>query len=182
MGVYVQAVCVTRGCVRRTLTTWLTLGGVTVGVRSKLARWLLLCAVVFGVVGMHHMTTATHASGDHGQVAQQHGVAGLSHHGLEVEFTASPAMAASDAGCCGIHVLDMVSPAPAHPMDGHDLLHMCMAVIAAGAVLLLFTSHLMGPADTVTQSGSVLANSFGRGYPPPRTHGRSLALVGVLRQ
>lgn len=80
-----------------------------VTVRGKLPQWLLLCALLLGVVGMHHLATAA-----------------------AMPMAAAETMIVSvdsEAGHGSQHPSDM-------PV--HDTLHLCMAVLCvAGSVLLL---------------------------------------------
>ena len=63
--------------------------------RRRLTRWVLLCALVFAVVGMHHVAAAESPHAGHA-VSHQH----------------------------------------EQPHE-HDLLHLCLAVLVAAAVVLL---------------------------------------------
>ncbi|MFJ8961786.1 hypothetical protein ACIRG5_20600 [Lentzea sp. NPDC102401] len=65
--------------------------------RRRLTQWVLLCALVFSVVGMHHVATAETPHADHTMSHQQE---------------------------------------PEQPHE-HDLLHLCLAVLVAAAVVLL---------------------------------------------
>jgi hypothetical protein len=62
--------------------------------RRRLTQWVLLCALVFAVVGMHHVAAAETPHAEH-----------------------------------------MVSHQQQEPHE-HDLLHLCLAVLAAAAVAL----------------------------------------------
>jgi hypothetical protein len=118
-------------------------------------RWLLLCLLLLGVVSMHHfMPPAAHDQPSAAMVAP------------------------------GAHGADPMqqphSPAPA-PDQGHDLLHLCMAVLGAVAgllliVLLLTTSWL---ARTLPPRRPPVNRRAGR---PPDLSGRTLlSSVCVLR-
>ena len=65
--------------------------------RRRLTQWVLLCALVFSVVGMHHVAAAETPHADHTMSQQQE---------------------------------------PEQPHE-HDLLHLCLAVLVAAAVVLL---------------------------------------------
>lgn len=64
--------------------------------RRRLTQWVLLCALVFAVAGMHHVAAAE-----------------------------SP------------HTGHAVSHQQEQPPHEHDLLHLCLAVLAAAAVVVL---------------------------------------------
>ncbi|WP_434445113.1 hypothetical protein [Lentzea sp. E54] len=65
--------------------------------RRRVTQWVLLCTLVFAVVGMHHVAAAETPHAGHT----------VSHH-----------------------------QAPEQPHD-HDLLHLCLAVLVATALVLL---------------------------------------------
>ena len=156
-----------------------------VRVGTNVTQWLLLCVVLLGVVGMHHMATG-HTPEQHHHATSQHSAGDI---GSLTDRPAQPvavttAMTSVDGGCCVDHARDATMPAPTHPAGGHNLLHLCMAVIAAGAVLLLM---LLEAGARRTTSAAALTTSILDAWftvtdPPPRPHGRRLVLVAVLRQ
>lgn len=110
---------------------------------SRVRRWLLLCALALGVIGMHHVTLAPH-----------------------------------DAAVCDTTItMPMASDAPANPPEfvfsggcgsdmGHDLMHLCLAVLGAAGGFALLAWLLM----------AVIAESRARstGLRPPGPHARRL--------
>ncbi|GAA3057926.1 DUF6153 family protein [Actinokineospora globicatena] len=73
----------------------------------SIARWVLLSALLLGVVGMHHLT----------------GEPGPTDHPVSHAAHMPPAEQ------------DTTGDAPHEPMSSHDLLHLCLAVLAAAAGL-----------------------------------------------
>ncbi|OLR95058.1 DUF6153 family protein [Actinokineospora bangkokensis] len=139
--------------------------------RQRLAQWLLLCAIAVGVIGMHHLTSADsgHAMSAAGGVAMagDHASTGSAH-----DVTGTPAQDHATA----------VAAAPETPMGGHDVMHLCMAVLASSAVPLLLL--LLALAAAMVLTGVVRAAAELRRRwrgPPPRTGQQVLALVSVLR-
>jgi hypothetical protein len=113
-------------------------------------QWLLLCALVLSVVGMHHVAFTSHCSSHGATTGDSHAAA------MPTALADTPVASPSK------------DPAPG---GEHDLLHLCLAVlIAAGGLLLLAwlltavdrPGHLR-PAWLVTHP-----------LPPPRPAGRSL--------
>jgi hypothetical protein len=85
------------------------------GPKVLAARWLLLCALAFAVVGMHHLASMCHHDGEMTPVAMS-----------SVTPTIAPVAPSDD--CCGGQLTGM-------PMSSHDLLHLCLAILTAGLVL-----------------------------------------------
>lgn len=105
--------------------------------RRRLTRWVLLCALVFAVVGMHHVAAAE-----------------------------TP------------HAAHTVSHQQEQPHE-HDLLHLCLAVLVAAAVVLLgwFLVRTALPLLAVTRSEAPLSTPQ---RPPPGGR-RLLTTLCVLR-
>ncbi|AIG75235.1 Conserved putative secreted protein [Amycolatopsis japonica] len=112
-------------------------------------RWLLLCVVALGLVGMHHVV----AESGHGT-------------GHSVVAMADP--------CC--------ADTPSHDDGGHNGLHLCLAVLAAG-VLLIVTWLLVRNGRTVTTWKSRRAAGSASGRDPPRWRPvpEKLSFLCVLR-
>lgn len=93
--------------------------------RSAYARWLLLCALALAVVAMHHVPAA------HGSAEMASMTAGLAD---------GPALA---QGGVRAEPESLAVPAAAHATPsapdhgGHHSLHLCLAVLAAIALLAL---------------------------------------------
>lgn len=135
--------------------------------RSELSRRtrqvLLLCALALSVIGMHHVPFSPHVT-------------------MSVEAHAA-AMPAAEATSPIIAATPEVRPAGDSGTGmGHDLLHMCLAVLyAAGG--FLFLAWLLA---SVTGGKATLATGFRpwsrHVWRPPRPAGRSLlTFVCVLR-
>lgn len=82
--------------------------GMTGSAQRTAAQWALLCLLVLGVIGMHHVNAGADVPGGHAGIA-----ATTSSHGDH-------------------HAPDAPEPAPAH-----DMSHMCMAILCAVVSLLL---------------------------------------------
>ncbi|MFL6121524.1 hypothetical protein [Actinophytocola sp.] len=133
------------------------------------ARWLLLCALAFGVVGMHHFAL-------------------MSHHGAESAMVSSTTVAtqarddepnmksvimrmASTEDCCRDHA----------PTGTHNPLHLCLAVLAAGLALgTLLARRRRSDQDSGLPSGPAPVR---RQRPPsgPPDSTAVLTSLGVLR-
>jgi hypothetical protein len=97
-------------------------------VRASALRWVLLCALTFGLIGMHNL-----AAGDPAHASMGHIV-------MPSTLTATMPASSTDAAgmsCCGSdHNLGI--GLPGHPSGyGHDMLHLCLAVLVAAAVLIM---------------------------------------------
>jgi hypothetical protein len=91
------------------------------GPKVLAARWLLLCALTFGVVGMHHLASMCHHDDDHADVT------------LVAMASPTPtiAPAASSDDCCGGQMVG----GHGVPAGSHHLLHVCLAILVAGLFL-----------------------------------------------
>jgi hypothetical protein len=101
------------------------------------ARWLLLCALAFGVVGMHHLGMASHPPHD-GPMSPTMtlGPAAAASAVSAQAMSTSAVMAAvvvADPDCCDHTDRD----GHGAPGRGHEgWLHLCLAVLAAATVLI----------------------------------------------
>lgn len=146
-----------RGALRRPAEKIGTLVAMALGIGGRARRTVLLGLVVAGLlaglIGMHHLAVAPD-----GPLARPTTM----HVAVPAEPAAPP------------------SPEP-HGDDHSGLLHLCLAVLAAAAVLLLSAASwrravpLVG--ETTRRSWPVRAWSRG----PPLVTGRRLALLCVLR-
>ncbi|QCQ90344.1 DUF6153 family protein [Rhodococcus sp. SGAir0479] len=130
-------------------------------VRASLTRLAALCALVFGILAMHHVTTGTLGAA---------GPAVSAHHPAE-QAAPGPSAAADDA------------PAPAHGRD-HAGFHMCLAILLAAALLavtawLLLRTARGGPARP--RRPSARAGGVGRAPPFARTTSVFLSSLCILR-
>lgn len=126
------------------------------------------------VLGMHHLPAGEPVSRD-----VQHSVAGAAH-------TASGGTVETSAGrahCCASP--RVVAPEPAHDDHpaghgvGHDLLHLCLAVLMALAGIALVFLMVARDAAGDTLLTAVRCAPVVRARPPPLA--RRLAALGVLR-
>ncbi|MEU1981598.1 hypothetical protein [Nocardia sp. NPDC019395] len=144
------------------------------GLAGTLVRWLLPAFLAVALLGMHHLPAA-----DEG------GVVSAGHHAdLRPDAAAGPPVAQPGGShCCTVSSLPTVEPrdpSGGHG-SGHELLHLCLAVLAAlaGIVLALFAAA-WSPAGS--NRGSAAPRSppvFCARPPPPQS--RRLAALGVLR-
>ncbi|MFI9816860.1 DUF6153 family protein [Saccharothrix variisporea] len=120
--------------------------------RASALRWVLVWAVALALVGMHHLST--HPSGDH-------------------TTTSATVMAADE--CCS-HATEN---APTQD-SGHDMLHLCLAILSAALVLAL----ALLTANRPVNRNRIHALSVARlraPPPPPRGTPALLANLCVLR-
>jgi hypothetical protein len=133
-----------------------------IGPKVFAARWLLLCTLAFGVVGMHHLASICHGD-DHAEVTL---VAMPS-----PTTTIDPAVPSDD--CCGGQFASM-------PAGSHDLTHLCLAILAAGLVLgaLLARWRRAGPAAGLVR----LLTAVRRRSPSPSPGSAAILIsLGALR-
>ncbi|SEP50415.1 DUF6153 family protein [Amycolatopsis saalfeldensis] len=122
-----------------------------------LARWMLLGAVMLGVVAMHHVAAPD---------------------GADMPMAGVSMTAVSVAGVSMTHGVEAAAPAG---MDGamHSMLHLCLAVLLAVAGLLLAVL-LMWRAGRPTIARR--PGTAGDARPPPWRSGRDLLTAScVLR-
>ena len=149
------------------------IGPVRVETAGTLVRWVLLCALALGVLGMHHLSGLGHGS------AAEHAPAAAAVQADTPPLDTVPAHAAPQRHCCP----DPTATTPSTPgHDGeHDLLaHLCLAVLVAAftiGLLILLRRTRRGPAPPAHLAVS------GSGYPrpPPPPTSIRLASLCVLR-
>lgn len=117
-------------------------------------RWLVAALLLLGLTGMHHLPT--------GQPGGMHSAA---------------------VGCCEVVGTDHEPHPGGEPKPAHDLVHLCMAVIAAASVLLLVFWLLLRSVGQarVLAVGSLASGQFVRRRGPPLPTPVRLAFLGVLR-
>lgn len=91
---------------------------------TRWRQWLLLCVLSLAVIGMHHLAFASARCEPCGPHTASHGT-------MVVTSLAETAM---DSVAPAHSYVDPPTPGPD---TGHDLLHLCLAVLAAAAGLLL---------------------------------------------
>jgi hypothetical protein len=132
-----------------------------IGPKVFAVRWLLLCALAFGVVGMHHLASMCHGE-DHAEVM----LVAMS------SPTTMIAPAAPSDDCCGAQL------ASGHgvPAGTHDLMHVCLAILAAGLVLgaLLARWRRAGPGP-----GLLPKHTAVRRRPPSSPPGSAAILTSL---
>lgn len=144
------------------------------GTGMRLRHGLLLCVLALAVLGMHHLALAPHTTSCHQPVPPT--TASASHMG-------GPSGHASGVLEAGM----LTKPPSAHSAGGpatgtgHDLMHLCLAVLTAAGWLLLLTMlwTAVGEPERGTARLRLLATHAWRRR---RTTGRSLLTsVCVLR-
>ncbi|WP_280423520.1 hypothetical protein [Nocardia carnea] len=147
------------------------------GVTGTLVRWLLPAFLAVALLGMHHLP----AAGEPAATSAQHEL--LRSAPAEAIFPPPSDTQSGPAHCCTMP--QVLVPEPAHdgPGDhgaGHELLHLCLAVLAAlaGLVLTLFVVA-RGIAGYVPVAVPPAAPIVRARPPPPLA--RRLAALGVLR-
>lgn len=154
-----------------------TLGAMTRPPRGFLlpapARWLLLGALVFGVLAMHHIP-APHGVGMGGGEMSGMPSVSVAHSAMDAPAVAMvPVPVASTSA-------DPVAAPPASD-GGHVMLHLCLAVLLAAAGLLLALALLCRRREGAV-SGPVERRSAGFARAPPSRTGRErLTASCVLR-
>lgn len=140
-----------------------------IGSAGTLVRWVLLCALALGVLGMHHLSAPARGH----DAVDGHGVAAAPvAHAVPLPMP--------DPGCCP--ALDPAPPAPDHG-GGHDLLaHLCLAILAATVGIGLSLLLLWGRrARRSTGPPGAAAGGGRHPRPPPRPTSTRLASLCVLR-
>lgn len=137
------------------------------------ARWLLLGALVFGVLAMHHVP-APHGGGMGGMPAVS-----VAHSPMD-----APVVVTDPVAVVPVPVMstsgDPIAAPPASD-GGHALLHLCLAVLLAAAGLLLVLAWLRRRRERAVP-GSVERGTGGFARAPPSRTGRELLTAScVLR-
>lgn len=145
-----------------------TIGAMVGRAAGVITRWLLLCALVFAVVVMHHLASASHGDAKHGATVA------LAEHAV----TGHAVTGSAAAHCCSTGSDHQPTP----PSGDHDLTHLCLAVLFG--LLVLVTALVVwrsrrspgGPAPPQSTAWSL-------GPPPPLLRGGRATLhsVCVLR-
>lgn len=136
--------------------------------RPAAVRWVLLCALTFGIIGMHHLVLggAEH-EGMAGPMTGAYGVLG------EVP---SPLVAAAGESAPRSRL------APAAPSGcDHGMLHLCQAIVGAAGTLLLAWLLVAVALELLPLPGAARTRSAGRDPPRPRRPAELLASLCVLR-
>lgn len=149
------------------------------GLTGTLVRWLLPVVLAVAVSGMHHLPAQA---------------GGTTHHpepGTPAFVSASPVPDPGRAREEPVRACSPVSPgmlvpaprddAPAGHGMGHELLHLCLAVlVAALATVLIFAALRRYPfAREPVRTATLRPRAVAR--PPPVPISRRLAVLGVLR-
>lgn len=131
-----------------------------VGPKALAARWSLLCALAFAVIGLHHLASMCHHDDEPTVV---------------VAVIATPLLlpaAPADDCCDGMPIGEF-----GVPPGSHDLLHLCLAILVAGLALGMLLARWR-VASLLPQPTTVRRRSP---RPPPGSAALLISL-GVLRQ
>jgi Family of unknown function (DUF6153) len=124
--------------------------------RTGILRWILLCALTLGVVGMHHLMAPE----------------------PDDAATASPAGPSMSMGVEAHAVLS----APAEPMSGkHEMLHFCLAILVAAVAVLARLWFRCGRSMPWCSGISTNAACPARDPPRPPRSADFLSALCVLR-
>ncbi|MGW5381648.1 hypothetical protein [Nocardia sp. NPDC003963] len=149
------------------------------GLASTLVRWLLPVVLAVAVSGMHHLPAR--AGGDtHHSVSSPRSLVsaapapdGWQAHGEAARCCPRPPAAISAAPG---------DDAPAGHGAGHELLHLCLAIlVAALASVLIFAALGRYLFTTEPTRAAVFRPGATARPPPPVPISRRLAVLGVLR-
>ncbi|MFI7679048.1 hypothetical protein [Actinophytocola sp. NPDC049390] len=130
------------------------------------ARWLLLCVLAFGLIGMHHLGWMSHPCGTPAEPMSSTSV-------LMPDDVMAPA--APSAG----------QPDPSaghrthHGVD--DLLHLCLAVLVAALALVGLWAHARRSAGNLADEQPPPLASWRQPPHPPPVPAPPLTALGVLR-
>lgn len=136
-------------------------------------RMLLMLTLIFGVVAMHGLVSASHGS-DATEHSAGHAVGPRPAMSLPMVVPDDDVMSAVSAVA---HASDQ-QPSP--PAMLHDLLHLCLAVLAGIAAAVLVTLSLGRAARPDSPPALSWWSAGAPSRPPPRTAVR-LAQLCVLR-
>lgn len=146
-------------------------------VSATLWRSLLLAVLAVAVLGMHHTPLAPLGHEMPGEpIAPAHRASGA--HmlpGFEVPGAPVP----HGSGVAGAHPTDEHGAPGGH---GHDLLHLCLAIMAALTGLALVLVALGAAPATAGDAAGRRTGAGGYARPPPLPVRRRLAVLCVLRQ
>lgn len=131
---------------------------------------VLVTGLLLGLVGMHHLSVAPLSGAPHSAASPQ-AASPSDAHGGPVAAASHPVAAPLDG------------PVPPHEDGGHgsEVLHLCLAVLTALAILVVSTAVWRLPRPlTAARRGGVSRRRTAPRAPPPRAPAR-LALLCVLR-
>lgn len=136
-------------------------------------RWVLLCALALGMLGMHHLTGLTH-----GDPVEGHTAVASALRGDTAPRDIGPAAVAAPERYYYSGPTVTAPSTSGHGTEHHLLAHLCLAVLAAtgvGLLLILLPRTPRGPAI------SAHVTVTGDGSPPPPLTSTRLASLCVLR-
>ncbi|WP_156371417.1 MULTISPECIES: DUF6153 family protein [Nocardia] len=154
------------------------------GCTRALARPLLMVALVVAVLGMHHLMFSVAESPAHGMG---------SHHAWSADATATSDPTLIEAGtrgaCCAAPTVVLgedraggAGHTPVGEHGGHDLLHLCLAIMAALAGVALVLVAVIWPSSVGIRRERWPSGAGAAARPPPGPTLRRLAVLCVLRQ
>lgn len=141
-----------------------------IGPKVVTARWLLLCALAFGLVGMHHLGWMSQSCGTPAQVMS-------SVSGSMPDTTAPHTPTANQPDTAPRDV----SPRHGTHHDTNDLLHLCLAVLAAGLMLAVLWGQWRRSVRDRGDTPLTPLTAWLRPPHPPPVPSSLLTSLGVLR-
>jgi hypothetical protein len=139
--------------------------------KAVTARWLLLCALTFGLVGMHHLSWMSHPCGTPAPA--------MSTVSVSMSATTMP-RAARTTNQPDATPRDL-SPGHGTHHDTDDLLHLCLVILAAGLVLAGLWSQWRRSAGEPADTRLTPLTTWPRPPHPPPVPSSLLISLGVLR-
>jgi hypothetical protein len=126
-----------------------------VGIGARARQWLLLCGLALAVVGMHHVPLAPHDTVVHSMAGETHAATLM-----------APATVAGP--------LEMFLSSDSGTGMGHDMPHLCVAVLCAAGGLVLLAWLLTVGTNDVPGRDHGLRPPVWQAWRLPRAAGRSL--------
>ena len=145
-------------------------------------RILLLLVLIVGVLGMHALMAGPHGA-DHCSAGNAASVTSTDPAPVDMPIRTGPVVS-------GVEMVDSwaADPECEHgsepmPMDGHDLLHLCVAILVAGVVVLSGLAAIRLAWSSVARARTDSVSSRVEPHPcrPPPQHGTRLATLCVMR-
>jgi hypothetical protein len=103
---------------------WICRDQVVSSARPAALRWVLLCALALGLIGMHNLAVVDPAHASMGHTAAS-----------STAVVQMPTADEAGMSCCGGDH-DPGIGRPGHS-SGHEMLHLCLAVLMAAAALIM---------------------------------------------
>lgn len=147
------------------------------GLPGTLARSLLLVVLAVAVAGMHHLLGEL--PGDHHrQAVLAHVAVSPANSGVRAE---EPGNRAGPPCCPETRTVAGERDDPVGGHGGHELLHLCLAILTGMVGIALTLCAFGGWLPAAAPGAGVVRAPRPFARPPPPSHSRRLAVLGVLR-